>query len=185
VNVQLTPAELPKFAADVQAEMRTHLIPDIIRAIPVAYEDSKPYIEKCKGILENGGKHTCSVCSTRVDSDKSLVLVCPMEHCQAVTHLACLSKKFLDEESNNALIPIRGTCQSCYSTIEWATMMKELSLRTHGEEDIKALLRTRRRRKADGTVDGETAEAPELDGEQDEDLDETWMDNLNDDGDRT
>lgn len=185
VHVQLTPAELPKLAADVQAEMRTHFIPDIIRAIPVAYEDCKPYVEKSKTIIGEGRGHKCCVCNKDSRDDRSLILICPIESCQSVSHLACLSHKFLAEESNkHALIPLRGSCPTCHNSVEWATMMKELSLRIHGEEDIKALLRTRRRRKPDGTMEVETADAQDLDEAQGQDLEETWMEDLRDDEDQ-
>ncbi|KAL6704418.1 Slx4p interacting protein [Coniothyrium glycines] len=181
VKVQLTPAELPKLAADVQAEMRTHFIPDIIRSIPVAYEDSKMYVEKSKAIFEQEHQHTCSVCAETAIVGTSLLLVCPVESCSATAHMDCLSRRFLAEENNKeALIPHQGTCPSCHSKIEWVTMMRELSLRMHGGDDIKALLRTRRRRKAGEPVDSETTEMHDLHEEQDMDLDETWMDTLND-----
>lgn len=184
VKVHLTPVDLPKLAADVQAEMRTHFIPETIRAIPVAYEDCKPHVEKAKAICEQDTRHECAVCGLTDTIDTSLFLICPVESCRSVSHLACMSKRLLDEEGNKeALIPLRGTCPSCLNEIEWAAMMKELSLRIHGEEDIKALLRTRRRKKTEESSEKETEDANDLQEGQDVDLDETWMDDLNEDED--
>jgi structure-specific endonuclease subunit SLX1 len=115
------------------------------------------------------------VCKKEANSSRSLVVVCPMESCQAVSHLTCLSHQFLEEENNhNVLVPIEGKCLGCRNTVRWATMMKELSLRTHGEEELKTLFKPKRKKKSD-TVDAQDLE------EEDEDLDETWMEDLSQD----
>jgi structure-specific endonuclease subunit SLX1 len=181
VTVQLIPAELPKLAADVQDEMRTHFIPEVIRAIPVAYEDCKPYIEKSKSTLEDERRQNCGVCRKKANTDYSLILICPVDTCQAVSHLACLSQKFLAEERNKeALVPMEGTCPSCYSPIRWSTMIKELSLRLHGENELKALFKPKRKKKSDNT---DAAEILDID-DFDDDLDETWIEDVKDDEDK-
>lgn len=181
VTVQLTPAELPNLAPDVDSEMRTYFIPDIIRAIPVAYEDCKPYVEKSMSLLGERRKRTCSVCNKVANPEKSLVLLCPVDSCPSVSHIACLSQKFLAEEANkDALIPSQGTCPSCRSPISWSVMMKELSLRLHGEEQLKALFKPKRQKKSDeaASVDVNLGEE-----EEEEDLDETWMEEVSEDED--
>lgn len=184
VSVQLTPAELPKLAADVDSEMRTHFVPETIRAIPVAYEDCKPYVDKTRTVLGNGRTQTCPVCSKRASCSDSLVLVCPLDSCQSVSHMACLSQRFLAEEANNdALIPTEGTCPGCRSPISWSVMMKELSLRLHGEDEVKAMFKPKRRKKSDELAQADTDLEDEGD-EGDEDLDETWMEDINDDEER-
>ncbi|KAF2851900.1 GIY-YIG-domain-containing protein [Plenodomus tracheiphilus IPT5] len=184
ITVLLTPAELPKLATDVDSEMRTHFIPEIIRAIPVAYEDCKPYVEKSRNALGERRKRICSICNNAADSGGSLVLVCPIDSCPSVSHMACLSKKFLAEEANkDALIPSEGTCPGCRSPISWSVMMKELSLRLHGEEELKALFKPKRRKKSDDIAQAE-ADLEAEEEEQDEDLDETWLEDVNDDEDK-
>lgn len=186
VTVQLTPAELPKLAADVQTEMRTHFIPEAIRAIPVAYEDCKPYVEKSFSTLGDARLRSCGVCNKTASVEKSLILICPVDSCKSLSHLTCLSKKFLAEESNSdALIPTEGTCPGCHSPIRWSTMMKELSLRAYGDDEIKAMFKVKRRKKTDGATENDAADTQDLDDEQDEDLDETWMDDVKDDEDKS
>ena len=186
VTVQLTPAELPKLAADVQSEMRTHFIPEVIRAIPVAYEDCKSYVEKTTSVLCEEQRLRCAVCSERMASENSIVLVCPVESCSATSHMSCLSRTFLAKESNkDALIPIEGSCPRCRASIRWSTMMKELSLRLHGEEELKILFKPKRRKKADGTAEADAAETQDLDDEHYEDLDETWMEDVAEDEDKS
>jgi len=181
IPVQLTPAELPKLAADVDSEMRAHFVPDIIRAIPVAYEDCKPYVEKTKQILREGHVKICQICQKEARWHDSLVLVCPVNSCPSVSHMACLSHRFLAEEANqDALIPSEGTCPGCRSPISWSVMMKELSLRLHGEEEIKAMFKPKRRKKSDELAQVDAVLEDE-DEDEDEDLEETWMEDVDDD----
>ncbi|KAJ4993505.1 GIY-YIG catalytic domain-containing protein [Stagonosporopsis vannaccii] len=171
VTVQVTPAELPKLAPEIWAEVGSHYIPDIIRNIPVAYEDCKPYVEKSIKTLQDELIHSCGVCKKKANSSSSLVVVCPIEACSTVSHLACLSKRFLSEEdsSEGALIPMEGSCPGCRTNLKWSTLMKELSLRTYGEDEVTAMFKSKRGKKVNTQdVEGET-------GEEDEDLDETWM----------
>ena len=189
ITIRVTPAELPKLAPDVQSEMRTHFIPEIIRAIPVAYEDCKTHVEKSKMMLGDDQKRVCGVCKEDVSPDTSLVLVCPVETCHAVSHMACMSQKFLAEESNiDAFIPVQGTCPSCRSSLRWSDLMKELSLRMYGEEELKVMFKTKRKkRKSDGTIEDDAEEFPDIDDldvNLEEDLDETWVENVNDDEDK-
>jgi structure-specific endonuclease subunit SLX1 len=172
ITIQLTPAETPKLSADVWAEVGQHFIPEVIREIPVAYEDCKAYVEKSSKVLEGAQRQVCGVCKTTTDASASLVLVCPVDTCCAVSHLPCLSKKFLAEEGNTAaLVPMEGSCPSCHSQLKWSTLMKELSLRTYGAEEIETMFKPKRKKKSDTTPGAGTQNL----GEADEELDETWM----------
>jgi structure-specific endonuclease subunit SLX1 len=182
ITIQVTPAEIPKLASDVSSELQTHFIPEVIRAIPVAYEDCKPYVEKSRAIFEDERQKSCGVCKKKADSSTALVLVCPIEFCQTVSHLLCLSSKLLAErDGDDGLVPIEGTCPGCHGTITWSAMMKELSLRLHGEEELKAMFKPKRKRKSDNISDPDLGEVAQL-GE-DEDLDETWMEDMSQDED--
>ncbi|EOA84287.1 uncharacterized protein SETTUDRAFT_93729 [Exserohilum turcica Et28A] len=187
ITVRLTPAELPRLAPDVESEMRTHFIPDVIRAIPVAYQDCKSHVQKSKTMFEDNEKKVCAVCKKSATPQKSLLLVCPAEACRSVSHVTCLSQKFLAEEGNQtAFIPIQGTCPTCHSLVQWSDMAKELSLRMRGQEAINAMFKTKRGKKADGNNTTEEIQFPDIDdvhAEQDEDLDETWAEDVNDDDD--
>jgi structure-specific endonuclease subunit SLX1 len=187
IIIQLTPAELPKLAADVQSEMRTHFIPEIIRAIPVTYEDCKPYVEKSRSTLEEGRRHRCSVCNKDASTETALVVICPHEPCESISHVACLSQKFLADENNrDTFIPIQGGCPSCHTSVKWSDMMKELSLRMHGEEEVKAMFKMKRKKKSNGATEpgaDEFVDIDEFELESDEDLEETWMEDVKDDED--
>jgi len=185
ITIQLTPAEIPMLASDVSTELQTHFIPEVIRAIPVAYEDCKAYIEKSRTVLGYDRRRDCGVCRKDANSFTSLVLVCPIETCQTVSHLSCLSTKFLTEENNtDAMVPTQGKCPGCRSLIQWAPMMKELSLRTCGEEELKILFKPKRGKKLENAAESDTLDTEEgEDEDEDADLDETWMEDLSQDED--
>ncbi|KAJ4373545.1 Slx4p interacting protein [Didymella sp. IMI 355093] len=171
VTVTVTPAEMPKLAPEIWAEIGSHYIPDIIRSIPVAYEDCKPYVEKSLKTMQEGSSQSCGVCKKGAHSRSTMVVICPVETCRTVSHLSCLSKRFLfeDDNSEGALIPMEGSCPGCRTNLKWATLMKELSLRTFGDEEIAAMFKPKRKKKTG------TQEVEEETGGEDEDLDETWM----------
>lgn len=181
ISVQLTPAEIPKLAADVSVEMQTHFIPEVIRAISVAYEDCKQYVSKAKTAFDDGDFHVCSVCRETTDASSSLLLICPNDSCGTISHLHCLSKRFLAEENDrDSLVPIEGTCPGCHRRLSWATMMKELSLRTNGEDEITTMFKPRRKRKSEEIAESDTAEMQDV-GTDDEDLNDLWMDEMSQD----
>ncbi|KAH7134987.1 structure-specific endonuclease subunit SLX1 [Dendryphion nanum] len=182
VMVQLTPVEITKLPAENPNEEDAHRIPTLIREIPVAYEDCKAYIEKSQDLLQDDKTHTCSICRGKLNHLDSLSILCPIEDCTTTSHLNCLSVKFLEENSQpDALIPVAGTCPGCKCTIRWAPMVKELSLRLRGQKEIETLFKPKRRKKANGVADID----PITDGsvhpdEEDEDLDEKWMQDVDD-----
>ncbi|KAJ4293313.1 Slx4p interacting protein [Kalmusia sp. IMI 367209] len=180
ITVQLTPADPPALATDPSAGETAFQIPDILRTISVAYEDCKPHVEKAKALLQEQKARSCAVCSNSLNVSATIALVCPVATCQNICHMHCLSNRFLAEEGNrDALIPIEGTCPGCHTSLKWTTLMKELSLRTRGEKEIEAMFKTKRRRKADSVSESETADPQDL-GEDDEDLDETWIEDVDD-----
>jgi structure-specific endonuclease subunit SLX1 len=183
ILVQLTPAELPAPATDTVSELQNQFkIPDVIRAIPVAYEDSKPHVEIARTTFADPKSKPCSICRTKIAASSSLCVICPVETCRATTHMTCLSARFLAEEPphQDSLIPVVGTCPGCRTPLKWATLMKELSLRTRGEKEIEAMFKPKRRKKGDGNAESDAAPLQEELGEEDEDLDETWMEDVED-----
>ena len=184
VVVRLTPAELPASSTTTPTDPTTgdqvFRVPQIIQAIPVAYEDCKSYVEQAKSIFKEANSHSCGICRSKLDAARTLTVVCPLESCRATSHMSCLATRFLAEESNrDSLIPIKGTCLRCRTPLNWSTLMKELSLRTRGQKEVEAMFKPKRRRKAQSTSEPEAPDPREL-GEEDEDLDETWMEHVYD-----
>jgi structure-specific endonuclease subunit SLX1 len=182
ITVRLTPAEIPIAPTGGSTEKLGDKIPVVIRTIAVAYEDCKAHIEKSKSLFGDETTHACGVCKKELKASSSLYVVCPLETCRSVSHMACLSEEFLAEEGNQeALIPVEGTCPGCCTPIKWATLVKELSLRMRGEQEIETLFKIKRPRKANSMSETELV-APE-DLAEDEDLDETWMQEVDDEDD--
>ncbi|KAF2651870.1 hypothetical protein K491DRAFT_719442 [Lophiostoma macrostomum CBS 122681] len=180
VQVSLTPAELPTLSSDGKA----YTVPSILRQIPVAYEDCKAHVEKARAVLGDGQTNTCGICSKPADASRSMILVCPVENCQTVSHFGCLTERFRDEEGPTAtVLPLEGTCPGCHTPTSWYTLTKELTLRLYGHKDLDALFKTKRRRKANSKSETEPQSAEpdsEKSGEEDEDLDETWLQDVTD-----
>ncbi|KAF2727834.1 hypothetical protein EJ04DRAFT_505083 [Polyplosphaeria fusca] len=176
IQIHLTPSDSSP-AADMQEES-TSRIPDVIRDIPVAYQDRKAHVQKARAILEELVRHRCAVCRVPVDASVSLTLVCPLDSCQALSHMQCLSNRFLREEGlPDALLPLGGTCPGCHSPVRWSTLVNELSLRTRGQREIEKLLKIKRRKKADGAPRPEQQTIED----DDEELDDDWMRHVDDD----
>lgn len=97
------------------------------------------------------------------------MLVCPQADCAATTHLACLARKFLSGQEGNPVIPISGTCPRCTTKLQWAELIKELSLRARGVKAIAVLLKKERRvRKAKGKRADQDLSSDILVGETDD-----------------
>ncbi|KAF1967267.1 hypothetical protein BU23DRAFT_542987 [Bimuria novae-zelandiae CBS 107.79] len=180
ITIQLTPADLPVPKTDPTTGDAIFEVPEIIRQISVAYEDCKTHVEKAKALIDEQRSRSCGVCSTRLKMVTEPVLVCPVTTCRTVCHIQCLSNWFLAQENTqDAMIPIEGTCPGCHTPLNWSTLVKELSLRARGQKEIEAMFKPKRKRKADGAPESEVAEPEELD-EEDEDLDETWVEDVDD-----
>lgn len=181
ISVQLTPAEI--IAATTETAEMVYEVPAVIQEIPVAYEDCKPHVEKGIGLLKEERRHSCEVCRKKMDITTSLFFVCPTETCSTLSHVSCLSARFLGQEGDrDAIVPIEGRCPGCHSTLKWSNLMKELSLRIRGQAELETMFKPKRKRKAGNVSEPETANEPPL-GEEDEELDETWIQDVEDEGD--
>jgi structure-specific endonuclease subunit SLX1 len=106
--------------------------------------------------------------------------VCPLGDCHVITHLHCLSQRFLKEEGrHDAMVPIGGACPGCRSPIQWSTVVKELSLRRVGQRDIDKMLKSNRRQK-DGNMPEQGLLEHLTSEESDEELDENWIHEVDD-----
>lgn len=109
----------------------------------------------------------CDVCEENIDVDTELFNICLDAECCSLTHLSCLSTRFLKESRSSALVPTTGTCPSCHTSLQWSELMRALTLRMRGQKEVNKLLKKRR--------GGAAAVAAEIldenSGSEDEDLD--------------
>lgn len=129
-----------------------------IQLLDVGYERLKPQLLKCQSMFDNKTERKCFICHGQTPSNGAATLVCPQEGCSSVSHLQCLSTKFLQEEfgiNSQTMIPTSGKCPTCNSQLFWIDLVKELSLRMRGEKEIKALFKPKRAKKSAALVAAE------------------------------
>ncbi|OJJ48512.1 hypothetical protein ASPZODRAFT_150726 [Penicilliopsis zonata CBS 506.65] len=123
-----------------------------IRRMPVDYSDMQDYVGKSAFLLDGTeeaeeGDLRCRLCKARVIPNDDLVAVCPQMDCHCITHVVCLAAEFLKTSNNpdQLVPPMQGMCPACQSTVSWTLMMKELSLRTRGRDEVQNILKRKKR----------------------------------------
>ncbi|KAK5166023.1 hypothetical protein LTR04_000770 [Oleoguttula sp. CCFEE 6159] len=141
----------------------------VLEALDVGYASLKAYLEKSKAMLSTGEPVACTICERSIENASTLALVCPGDGCRMVSHVPCLSERFLAEaEEADAIVPIEGDCPGCKIRLRWMTLVKECSLRLRGQKEIDGLFKKRRVKKGEAEGDG-WEDAVRLDQEGDND----------------
>ncbi len=141
-----------------------------LEAIDVAYRGIKDHLEKGLFLLAEDEETKCAICREHVDHNTGMIVVCPVQDCRAASHIACLSSRFLTSSASaGAVIPTKGTCPNCQTTIRWVDLVKELTLRIRGEKEIEKLMRKPRSRKGKATSRDENASVAEVNSRSDTD----------------
>jgi len=136
-----------------------------INRLILDYSSEKPHVEKGKNIVDFEREGSCAICHSDLEHDAGIYTICPNSGCESVTHLACLSQRFLKDEAN-ALVPVNGQCPTCKAEVRWVDVVKELSLRIRGQKVVEKLLKGKRVRKGKAVTG---AEATDIEDEDDED----------------
>lgn len=112
-----------------------------INALDVGYSSHKLQLEKAQNTFGAKANLQCAVCHKSTPPDGATTLICTNESCTAVSHLQCLSRSFLrsEEVDSDALVPVTGSCPACKKQLQWADLVKDLTLRMRGEKEIKAI----------------------------------------------
>lgn len=148
-----------------------------IESVNVGYGGLKNHVEKSLRVLDDREAQFCAICAVRLGSPAGTALVCPKENCQTVSHMTCLAKRFLDEEGvPGSTVPISGSCPQCKSTLQWIDLVKEMSLRMRGKEEMARLMRkptVRKRKVMKGAASLQADKtANEVEGDSDEEGDD-------------
>ncbi|KGO63973.1 Zinc finger, RING/FYVE/PHD-type [Penicillium italicum] len=118
-----------------------------INNLSIDYTKLEDHLEKSMFMLEDPDDLQCTVCKEAISPDKQQIVVCPHRNCRGTSHLLCLSTTFLDATNEpDLLVPNQGTCPSCGNTVQWVTMMRELSFRNRAEKEVRAILRKKEKR---------------------------------------
>jgi structure-specific endonuclease subunit SLX1 len=145
-------------------------VPPALAALDFGYTSFKPHSEKAKSLLGSNEHISCSVCKSQVDKSHSLALVCPHQNCTAVSHLSCLSDHFMKANPDEThIMPLDGHCPDCHTQTSWATLVKELSLRTRGQPILEKLFKAPRGKKAKDAAALQAGALTSTQQEQDDD----------------
>lgn len=126
-------------------------------------------------IDDKSDKLICEICEVPLQVDNDLFNICLDQDCACVTHLSCLSARFLRDTNPDTMVPKDGRCPSCSTKLQWADLMRVLSLRSRGEKQVQQLLKKRNR----GTI-AVAAELLEEDSvDESDDSEEDAMDVVN------
>ncbi|KAH9903301.1 hypothetical protein C8Q73DRAFT_46632 [Cubamyces lactineus] len=100
------------------------------RTGPIDVMDSRftdEHLRKASTVLSPGRRLRCSICRENIAHDDPLATaLCPADACRAVSHLACLSRRFLEEQpsSSSDIIPRGGTCAECQTYVLWGDVIR-------------------------------------------------------------
>ncbi|PKY06067.1 hypothetical protein P168DRAFT_317564 [Aspergillus campestris IBT 28561] len=135
-----------------------------VDAIPVDSSPIHDYLEKAHFLLDDPEHLQCRICREVVNPLGERIVVCPQPHCHGISHLLCLSARFLHAmQDRDQLVPTEGDCPACQETVSWPLMMKELTLRTRDAKTVQKILRKRKKqssRQANSRATSVPAEEP-------------------------
>lgn len=134
-----------------------------VEGVDPTYARFQDVLEKSRFLLDEGDDQACGLCTQKLDLIADLYTICPHATCRELSHVTCLSKKFSSEDPSASFVPQQGTCPSCHGVLEWAELMRDVSLRARGEKEVQKLLSKKRKSKA-----ATAAEIMETDSEDEE-----------------
>lgn len=174
------------FRAEGASVLDSHLPANDMTHVDATYSGIQGHLDKSTSLLSDGSRRlSCEVCREQLSPQSDIIVVCSQRDCHAVSHVNCLSQLFLSDEGSSGLLPTLGECPACKREVTWVALMKELSMRLHGEKtSIKLLKRERKSkentegRKSSKTNNRARTNDDILDNDY-EDLDEDWMNVVN------
>lgn len=157
--------------------------------IDPSYRTVREHVEKSTLILDDSNLVHCGVCHKQLSFKHDLITVCPRTGCRFTAHMTCLSKRFLEDEGSDQVVPVGGECPGCGVEVSWSTLMKDLSLRLRGQQTIEKMLQTGHvhkstrnghNRRSTKSSQPTHADKSQVDSEicDDDELDDTWLDQV-------
>ena len=116
-----------------------------VEGVDTTYASLQPVLEKGQFVLDQHEQLNCDVCHLNLALDRDLIVICPHGACRSISHVKCLSHRFLAQAQGegDALVPTGGSCPSCCKELQWVTLMKELSLRVRAAKEVQKILKKR------------------------------------------
>lgn len=72
-------------------------------------------------LLDSNRSQICVLCARTCDPLN--ILFCLNPDCQAITHILCLSQRFLG--TSNHIIPVDGECPACGIRVLWGDLIRK------------------------------------------------------------
>ena len=145
-----------------------------VDGVDPTYASLRPVLEKAQLLLEEDSDLACGLCKQSLEPKHDLITVCSQANCQSINHMSCLSSQFLKAERTAAMLPGSGYCPSCKTQLSWVELMKEMTLRVRGENEVRRMLRAKNRLVPSGVPQADALEDERSDGfdmdEPDEDV---------------
>ncbi|KAJ9143829.1 Structure-specific endonuclease subunit SLX1 [Pleurostoma richardsiae] len=124
-----------------------------IHALPLDHTPMKDYLAKSESVFMFEREGSCVVCGEDLAPGQGLYAICSHDGCEGVGHLDCWSRHLLHQDcDSDAVVPLQGHCPKCDGEVQWADMMKELTLRTRGQKEVAKLLKKAKKGKAKETT---------------------------------
>ena len=136
-----------------------------VEGVDATYASLQPVLEKGQFVFDPDEHLNCDVCQNQLALDRHLIVICPHVGCRSISHVKCLSMQFLAEAGGgvDAVVPTRGKCPSCQKEVQWANLMKEMSLRVRAAKEVQKILKSTK----GGRAGDMSSDEDELDDESD------------------
>lgn len=160
-----------------------------VHGLQVNYAKFEDYLEKAAFLLDDPADLCCRICQGRTIPSEELVVVCPQAQCHCISHMVCLSARFLEAAGDpDRFVPLHGICPACEQRVQWPVIMQELTLRRRGDREVQTILRRKKKREdrqrkaenAKGIQKDKAEPVHEQDSsdEPNDNLDENWVEDL-------
>jgi len=158
-------ATSPKFKKKAQPTQESGppvKVPEEVKglvSLDFSYDQLKSTLLKSMSLLQQQSEPTCAVCHSDLKVEHDLVLICPQGDCQMLAHMTCLSQHFLNNEKNAySILPGVGNCPTCGTRLNWAALVRDLSLRIRGQTEVEELFKKPKARKTKSKTVGSVDE---------------------------
>ena len=111
-----------------------------IEGLDITYASLRNVLEKSQFLIADGETLDCTVCRNPLSLTGDLIVTCPGDDCNALSHVSCLSKHFLSGINTSMVIPDKGHCPSCHTQLQWQDLMTEMTLRLRAPKEVKKVL---------------------------------------------
>lgn len=139
-----------------------------VEGVDPTYARLRDVLQKTRLLLDENHDFKCSTCTTGLNPNQDMFILCPNDACHNVNHVTCLADRALAGADSNTMVPQEVSCPSCRASHSWLELMQQVTVKTRGVKEMAKLLKKKGK--------GQAATAAEILETEDED-DDDEMDN--------